>query len=57
VALKYAKNDAMTDYLQAILNARMGKNEEARKSLNSALKKDPSLGDYAARDLELINIR
>jgi tetratricopeptide (TPR) repeat protein len=57
VALKYAKNDAMTDYLQAILNARMGKNEEAAKWLNSAIKKDASLADYAEKDLEMINVR
>lgn len=57
VALKYAKNDAMTDYLQAILNARMGKNEDAAKWLNSAIKKDASLADYAEKDLEMINVR
>ena len=32
VALKYAKEDAMTNYLQAILNARQGKNAEAEGS-------------------------
>ena len=41
----------------AILNARMGKNEEAAKWLNSAIKKDASLADYAEKDLEIINVR
>ena len=56
VALKYAKKDALTDYLQAILNARTGKNAAAADFLREAIQKDPSLADYAAKDLELINV-
>ena len=55
--LKSVKNaDATTDYLRAILNARTGNNSEAAKSLKKAIEKDPSLADYAAKDLELIKV-
>ena len=56
VALKYAKEDAMTNYLQAILNARQGKNAEAAQWLQKALKLDSSLKAYANNDLELLNV-
>ena len=56
VALKYANKDAMTSYLQAILNARTGKYSDAATFLREAIQKDPSLADYAAKDLELINV-
>ena len=56
VALKYAKKDALTDYLQAILNARTGKYAAAADFLREAIQKDPSLADYAAKDLELVNV-
>lgn len=45
--------DAMTDYLQAVLNARQGNNSAAAAFLKSAVQKDPSLAAYAAKDLEL----
>lgn len=48
--------DAMTDYLQAILNARQGNNSAASSYLKSALQKDPSLATYANNDLELSNV-
>ena len=48
--------DAMTDYLQAILNARQGNNSAASSYLKSALQKDPSLATYANNDLELANV-
>ena len=48
--------DAMTDYLQAILNARQGNNSAASSYLKSALQKDPSLSTYANNDLELSNV-
>ena len=48
--------DAMTDYLQAILNARQGNDSAASSYLKSALQKDPSLASYANNDLELAKI-
>jgi Flp pilus assembly protein TadD len=55
--LKNVKNaDATTDYLRAILNARTGNNGEAASALRAAIAKDPSLADYAAKDLELIKV-
>lgn len=48
--------DAMTDYLQAIVNARQGNNDAAASFLRSALKKDPKLAQYAANDLELSKV-
>jgi len=46
------KADGMTDYLQAIVNARQGNDDAAQSFLRSAIQKDPSLKDYAASDLE-----
>lgn len=48
--------NGMTDYLNAILNARQGNNSAASTYLKSALQKDPSLAQYAAGDLELLNV-
>ena len=48
--------DAMTDYLQAILNARQGNNDAASSYLKSALQKDSSLSTYANNDLELSKV-
>ena len=48
--------DAMTDYLQAVLNARQGNNDAASSYLRSALQKDPSLATYANNDLELSKV-
>ena len=54
VTLKYVKNpDAITDYLKAVLSARMGNSSDAAEALNTALAKDPKLAAYAAKDLEL----
>ena len=54
VTLKYVKNpDATTEYLKAILAARMGNKSDIPEALNSALAKDPSLQKYADNDLEL----
>ena len=50
------KKDAMTDYLQAILNARQGNNDAASSYLRSALQKDPSLATDANNDLELSKV-
>ena len=44
--------DGMTDYLQAIVNARQGNSDAAASFLRSALQKDPSLKEFAANDLE-----
>ena len=58
VTLRYIKNpDATTDYLKAILNARMGNNDKAAEALRSAIAKDPSLSTYAANDIELSKIQ
>ena len=55
--LKNVKNaDATTDYLRAILNARTGKTTDAAAALKQAIAKDPSLADYAAKDLELTKV-
>lgn len=48
--------DAITDYLKAVLNARQGNNGAAVAALRSAISKNPKLADYAAKDIELINI-
>ena len=55
--LKNVKNaDATTDYLRAILNARTGKTADAAAALKQDIAKDPSLADYAAKDLELTKV-
>ena len=55
--LKNVKNaDATTDYLRAILNARTGKTAAAGAALQQAIAKDPSLANYAAKDLELTKV-
>ena len=55
--LKNVKNaDAMTDYLKAILAARTGKQTEAAAALKQAIAKDPSLSEYAKKDLELVKV-
>ncbi len=45
--------DGMTDYLKAIVNARQGNKDAAASFVRSALQKNPSLADYAQKDLEL----
>ena len=56
--LKYIKNaDAVTDYLKAVLAARTGNVTDAAEALRSALAKDPSFADYAAKDLELKDVQ
>ena len=57
VTLKYVKNpDATTEYLKAVLNARMGNNTEAANALRNAIAKDPSYKRYADNDLELSKV-
>ena len=57
VTLKYVKNpDATTDYLKAILSARMGNMDDAAEALRAAVAKDPSYAKYAATDLELAKV-
>ena len=57
VTLKYIKNpDATTDYLKAILGARMGNTSDAAEALRSAIAKDAGYAKYAANDLELVKI-
>ena len=58
VTLKYVKNpDATTEYLKAILYARMGNKSDAEGALRNAIAKDPSYAKYAADDLELSKIQ
>ena len=57
VTLKYVKNpDATTEYLKAILGARMGNVNEAAEALRAAIAKDASYAKYAANDLELLKV-
>lgn len=49
-----AAPDAMTAYLQAVAAARTGDTAAAKSALKTAVQKDASLADYAAKDLELI---
>ena len=57
VTLKYVKNaDATTDYLKAILAARMGNTADAAEALRGAIAKDASYAKYAANDLELAKV-
>ena len=54
VTLKYVKNpDATTEYLKAILSARMGNNSDAIEAVKNAIIKDRSLEKYAVNDMEL----
>lgn len=48
--------DVMTDYLNAIVNARQGNNDAAASYLRSAIQKNPKLAQYAANDLELSKV-
>ena len=58
VTLKYVKNpDATTEYLKAVLYARMGNHSDAADALKVALSKDRSYTDYAEKDLELVKVR
>ncbi len=49
--------DGTTEYLKAILNARQGNNSAAKTALAAAIAKDSSWADYAAKDLELLNVK
>lgn len=56
--LNNVKNaDGMTEYLKAIVNNRMGNTSAAKTALQNAIKKDSSLASYAAKDLELANLK
>ena len=58
VTLKYVKNpDAVTEYLKAVLSARMGNNSDASEALKNAIIKDRSFAKYAANDLELLKVQ
>ena len=58
ITLRYIKNpDATTEYLKAILYARMGNNNDASKALRNAISKDASFAKYAANDLELAKVQ
>ena len=57
VTLKYMKNpDATTEYLRALLSARVGNTAEAAEALKNAIAKDPAYAAYAAKDLELVKV-
>ena len=44
--------DGLTDYLMAIAYKRMNNGSQANSFLQKAIQKDPTLADYAAKDLE-----
>ena len=48
--------DATTEYLKAILNARLGKNADAATALKAAVSKDSYFAKYAENDIELRNV-
>ena len=50
-------DDARSDYLRAVVAARQGKRDEAAANLASAVKKDPSLAEREARDIEFAKLR
>ena len=57
VTLKYIQNpDATSEYLKALMSARMGNNSDAAEALKVAIKKDPAFAKYAANDIELEKI-
>ena len=49
--------DGLTDYLKAIVAARQGKVEEAKAAVKSAVEKDASLAERAAKDIEFAKCR
>ena len=58
ITLRYIKNpDATTEYLKAILYARMGNTADASEALRKAISKDASYARYAANDLELAKVQ
>ena len=58
ITLRYVKNpDATTEYLKAILYARMGNTADAAAALRKAVARDASYADYAAKDIELAKIQ
>ena len=58
ITLRYVKNpDATTEYLKAILYARMGNTADAAGALRNAVARDASYADYAAKDIELAKIQ
>lgn len=57
VTLKYINNpDATTEYLKAVLSARMGNMSDAAEALRAAASKDAKYAKYAVNDLELKNV-
>jgi len=58
ITLRYVKNpDATTEYLKAILYARMGNTADAAEALRKAVARDASYADYAAKDIEQAKIQ
>ena len=58
ITLRYVKNpDATTEYLKAILYARMGNTADAAEALRKSVARDASYADYAAKDIELAKIQ
>ncbi len=56
--LKDQKNaDALSDYLMAIVQNRQGNTAVAQDYLNSAIKKNSALSQYADNDLEFANLK
>lgn len=51
-----ATPDAMTSYLKAIISARTNNPDLAIDNLKTAIQLDPSLAQYAARDMEFVKL-
>ena len=47
-------DSAQADYYRAVVAARKGKLKEAKKLLDSACEKDPSLREKALKDIEFV---
>ncbi|MBR4134603.1 MAG: hypothetical protein IKU04_08795, partial [Bacteroidales bacterium] len=47
-------DSAIADYYRAVVAARKGKLKDAKKMLDSACEKDPSLREKALKDIEFV---
>lgn len=52
-----SKGDAMTDYLNAVANARLGNKEAYNTLMKQALQKNPALKAYADSDMEFSTLK
>ena len=47
----------VTEYLRALMSARMNNDDDAAEALRKAIQKDPSFAKYAENDIELKKIQ